>query len=99
MVLPHTFNSMQVMISRRNPTSLEQYVYMGDDIRVQVDFLRVVRLQLSKEFFILELPDVAYIPSIRRILISVPILDRLGYNFLFGSRKVKLYQDSLLIGT
>ena len=41
----------------------------------------------------------AYIPSIRRNLILVPILDRLGYNFLLGTGKVKLYQDSLLIGT
>ena len=41
----------------------------------------------------------AYIPSIRKNLISVPILDRLGYSFLFGTRKVKLYRDSLLIDT
>ena len=33
---------------------------------------------------------------IRRNLISVPILDRLGYSFLFGIGKVKLYRDSLL---
>ena len=39
----------------------------------------------------------AYIPSIKRNLISVPILDRHGYSFLFGVEKVKLYRDSLLI--
>ena len=39
-----------------------------------------------------------YIPSIKRNLISVPILDRHRYSFLFGTGKVKLYQDSLLIG-
>ena len=38
----------------------------------------------------------AYIPSIKRNLISVPILDRLGYSFLFGTR---MYRDSLLIST
>ena len=43
----HTCNSMQAMISRRGPNSLVQYVYMGDGTRVQVDFLGVVRLQLS----------------------------------------------------
>ena len=43
----HVCNSMQAMISIRSPTSLEQYVYMGDGTRVQVDFLGVVRLQLS----------------------------------------------------
>ena len=49
---------------------------MGDGTRVQVDFLRVVRLQLNTiNFFVL--CNVSYIPSIRRNLISVPILDRL----------------------
>ena len=62
------------MISRRSPTSQEKYVYMGDDTRVQVDFLRVVRLHLSKGNFF---ENVAYIPSIERNLIYVPILDRL----------------------
>ena len=41
----------------------------------------------------------AYIPLVRRNLISIPILDRLGYSFLFGIVKVNLYLDSLLIGT
>ena len=65
-------------------------MYIGYGIRVQVDFLGVVRLQLSTLNF-LEFQDVAYIPLIRRNLISMPILDRRGYSFLFGSRKVKLY--------
>ena len=69
-------NSMQTIISRKSPTSLEQYVCMRDGTKVQVDFLGVVRLQLSTGNF-MELQDVAYIPSIRRILISIPILDRL----------------------
>ena len=51
---------MQVVISRRSPTSLEQYVYIGDGTRVQVDFMRVIRLQLSTINF-LELQDVTYI--------------------------------------
>ena len=65
-------------------------MYMGDGTRVQVDFLGVVRLQLSTGNF-LELQDVAYIPSIKRNLISVLILDRFRYSFLFGSIKNKLY--------
>ena len=77
---------MQAVISRRSPTSLKQYVHMRDSTRVQVDFLGVVRLQLStRDFF--ELHDVTYIPSIGRNYISIPILDRLGYSFLFRTRK------------
>ena len=84
----HACNSLQVMISKRSLTSLEQYVYMGDGTRVQIVLLGVVRLQLStRNFFEL----LAYIPSIRRNLISIPILDKLGYNFLFGTGKVELY--------
>ena len=73
-------------------------MYMGDGTRVQVNFFGVIRLQLSTGNF-LKLQDVAYISSIKRNLISVPTLDRLGYSFLFGTRKVKLYQDSRLIWT
>ena len=72
----HACNSMQVILSKRNLSSLEQYVYMGDDIIVQAVFLGVVILYLSTINF-LELQDLAYIPSIRRNLISIPILDRL----------------------
>ena len=43
----HVSNSMQVVISIRSPTSLEQYMYMGDGTTVKVDFLEVIRLQLS----------------------------------------------------
>ena len=30
----HACNSMQAEINRRSPTSLEQYVYIGDDTKV-----------------------------------------------------------------
>ena len=58
---------------------------MGDKTRVQVAFLGVVRLHLSTSFYFIffELKNVAFIGSIRRNLIFAPILDRLGYNFLF----------------
>ena len=69
----HVCNSMQAVISRRSPTSLEQCVYMRDGTKVQVDFLRIVRLQLSIGNC-LESRDVTYIPSIKRNLILVPIL-------------------------
>ena len=47
----HACNSMQSVISR-SLTSLEQYVYMRDSTSVKVDFLGVVRLQLSIGFFL-----------------------------------------------
>ena len=44
-------------------------------------------MQLSTEN-ILDLQDVAYIPSIRRNLISVPILDRLDIIFFLDLEKL-----------
>ena len=40
-------NYMQAVKIKRSPTSFEQYVYVGDGTKVQVDFLGVVGLQLS----------------------------------------------------
>ena len=68
---------------------------MGKGTNVKVDFFGVVKLQLSTGSF-LEF-NVAYIPSIRRNLISVSLLDKCGYSFLFGNGKVVMYSDSLLI--
>ena len=65
----HACNSMQAMISRRIPTNFKQYVYMRDSIRFQVDFLGVVKLQLSIGIF-LELQDVGYIPYKEKFDIS-----------------------------
>ena len=48
----HACNSMQAVISIRSSTSLEQYVYMRDGTRVKVDFLGVIRLQLSTRNFL-----------------------------------------------
>ena len=63
----HACNYMQAMISRRSPTSLEQYMYMADGTRVQVDFLGIVRLQLSIGILFFELQDVAYIRGLGEI--------------------------------
>ena len=43
----HACNYMQAVISRRSPTSLKQYMYMGNGTRVQIDVLGVVRLRLG----------------------------------------------------
>ena len=47
----HACNYVQVMISKRSPTSQEQYMFIGDNTSVRVAFLGVVRLHLSIEIF------------------------------------------------
>ena len=66
----HTCNSIKAVISRRSPTSFEQYVCIRYGTKVQVNFLGIVKLHLSI-LNLFELQDVAYIISIRRNLISV----------------------------
>ena len=39
------------MMISRSPTSQEQYVFMGNDTRVQVVSLGIVRLRLNTEIF------------------------------------------------
>ena len=59
---------------------------MGDGTRVKVECFGIVKLKLSTGNF-LELVDVAYVPSIRRNLISVSLLDKFGYSVHFEKKK------------
>ena len=47
----HACNYMQAVIRRRSTTSLEQYVYMKNGTRIQVDFLELLDCSLVQEFF------------------------------------------------
>ena len=69
-------------------------MFMGNDTRVQVVYLGIIRLHLNIEKKIIFLQNVAFIPSIRRNLIFVPILHRLGYNFLLEVEKL-IYIETL----
>ena len=64
---------------------------MVQEFKLVFFFFGVVRLHLIIERFFFKLQNVAFIPSIRRNLISITVLDRLGYSFLFGTGKVNLY--------
>ena len=64
---------------------------------MKVEFFGMIKLRLTTESFLL-LHNVAYIPSLRRNLISVSILDRQGCTFHFGGGKVDVFSYSVLIG-
>ncbi|KAH9657228.1 Integrase catalytic domain-containing protein [Citrus sinensis] len=84
--------------SRREPNEGELIVHMGNGVIAKVESIGVVRLHLATGY-VLDLLDTVYIPSIRRNLISVSILDRCGYTFHFGDRKVYLFCNSELVGS
>ncbi|RVW73223.1 Retrovirus-related Pol polyprotein from transposon TNT 1-94 [Vitis vinifera] len=90
-------NSLQEMTNRRKPSKHEECVYMGDRSKVKVEFFGMIKLKLITKSFLL-LHNVAFIPSLRRNLISVSSLDRHGYSFHFGDGKVDIFCNSVLIG-
>ncbi|KAJ9696926.1 hypothetical protein PVL29_008922 [Vitis rotundifolia] len=93
----HVTNSLQELINKRSLSKHEELVYMGDGSKVKVEFFDMIKLRLTTESFLL-LQNVAYIPSLRRNLISVSILDRQGYTFHFEGGKVDIFCNSVLIG-
>ncbi|RVW21903.1 Retrovirus-related Pol polyprotein from transposon TNT 1-94 [Vitis vinifera] len=93
----HVTNSLQEMTNRRKPSKHEECVYMGDGSKVKVEFFGMIKLKLITKSFLL-LHNVAFIPSLRRNLISVSSLDRHGYSFHFGGGKVDIFCNSVLIG-
>ena len=77
------------MISQRGSANLKQHVYMGDRSRAKVDIMGIIKLKLATGY-VLELQEVSYVPSIRRNLLSISLLDSQGYSFLFGNNKVEM---------
>jgi len=45
------------------------------------------------------LKDVVYVPSMRRNLISVSVLDKCSYTFEFGNGKLVVYFNSIIVGS
>ncbi|KAL5851864.1 hypothetical protein ACOSQ3_006982 [Xanthoceras sorbifolium] len=70
---------------------------MKNEVKVEAEYIGVVRLHLSLSHF-LELNDTVYILSISRNLIYVSLLDRADYTFHFSDGKVFLYRDNVYIG-
>ena len=57
-------------------------MYMGDSLRAKVDIMGIIKLKLATGY-VLEVQEVSYVPSIRKILLSISLLNSQGYSFLF----------------
>ena len=88
---------MQGFISKRKPNEHEAKLRVGNDVEVDVKAVRVVSLKLEYSFQLI-LENVFYVPSFRRNLISVSVMDKIGYWFNIRNRKVNIFLDSKLIG-
>ena len=57
-------------------------MYMGDSLRAKVDIMGIIKLKLATGY-VLEVQEFSYVPSIRKILLSISLLNSQGYSFLF----------------
>lgn len=90
--------SMQGCMNYRKPNDVERYIYVGDGKPVEVEVVWHFRLLLSTGFY-LDLKDTFVVLSLRRNLISVSYLEKLGYLCLFGNNMFKLSFNSNIFGT
>lgn len=69
---------------------------MGNGDRAQVDGVETYHLKLHNNKCF-DLKDCLYAPSMRRNLLFVSYLEKLGFMFYFGSEKLVMYQDDEII--
>ena len=92
----HISVSMQGCLSCRKPNDGERYIFVGDGKKVEVEAIGTFRLLLKYGTY---LNETYVVPSFRRNLVSISILDKFGYTCSFGNNKFILFQNSNLVGT
>ena len=94
----HISVSMQGFLSCRKPNDGERYIFVGNDKKVEVKAIGIFRLLLKSGTY-LDLNETFVVPSFRRNLVSIYVLDKFGYSCSFGNNKFGLFQNSNLVGT
>jgi hypothetical protein len=79
----------------KEKSASEHKVYMGNN--TYSDVLGESKCKIFVNGSIIVLYNVLYVSSIRRNLISVPILDDKGYSIKFKSRKVYISRGNILV--
>jgi len=94
----HMSSTMQGCIRSRTLSQHKRFIYLGNDNKVRVEAVAVYRLKLESDYF-LDLDETFYVPSFRRNLIYVSLLDKPSYSCSFGNGKFSLFQSSNVVGT
>ena len=67
---------------------------------IEIDVVSIGSYTLELDIrFTIVLDNVFYIPSFRRNLVSIQLLDRSGYYFHFGNKKANIIYDSKVVGS
>jgi hypothetical protein len=80
----------------RKPRDGERYIYVGDDNKAEVEIIWHFRLFL-KTYLYLDLFVTFVVPSFRHNLISIFVLDKLGFSYSFGDENFGLYRHSDMV--
>ncbi|KAK8952136.1 hypothetical protein KSP39_PZI003213 [Platanthera zijinensis] len=94
----HISVSMQGCLRSRKPNDAERFIFVGDGKSVQVEAICTFRLLLDAGSF-LHLEDTFVVPSFRRNLISISVLDKSGFSCSFGNRIFTLSYANTVLGT
>ena len=94
----HISVSMQGCLSFQKPNDGERYIFVGDGKKAEVEAIETFRLFLKSRTY-LDLNETYVVPSFRRNLVSISILDKFGYTCSFGNNKFSLFQNANLVGT
>ena len=94
----HISVSIQGFLSFQKPNDGERYIFVGDGKKVEVEAIGTFRLLLKSGCY-LDLNETYVVPSFRRNLVSISILDKFGYTCSFGNNKFSIFQNSNLVGT
>ena len=80
------------------PNDYERVIYTGNRKTAKVEAIRTFRLLLKTGVY-LDLKETYIVPSFRRSLISISVLDKFGCYCSFGNSKFSLSLNSNVIGT
>ena len=72
-------------------------MHVGNGVKVDVLFIGTFALHFKSGFRII-LENTAFVPSMRRSLVSLSKLDESGYHFHFGNKKVEVSLNSSIVG-
>jgi len=94
----HISISMQGCLNYRKPSDVERHIFVGDGKSVEVEAIGHFRLLLGTGYY-LDLKNTFVVPSFRRNLVSVSLLNKFGYCCSFGNSQFSLSLNSITIGT
>jgi hypothetical protein len=92
----HISNTMQGFKEIQKISDEASYIYMGNDAKAKIEGIGVFELKLNNGSTF-DLVDCLYAPSLRRNLLAVSMLEKLGYDFYFGNGRFLMKNNGVVV--